>query len=73
MNDRKLMRLINLLFFFSLIGGATGLQYLMIIIWIIALALLFQRNNYKVMKIFYLVCILLLLFLLIFLHFRTQE
>lgn len=67
MKGEKLMFWVNLLFFLSLIGRIRGLDYLMIISWIIVLILLYRNTGYKVMKVFYVILSLFLFLLLIYL------
>lgn len=55
MSGEKIIVLVNVLLFLSLLGKINGLNYFAIITWIIALILLFRNTNYKVMKFFYLV------------------
>jgi purine-cytosine permease-like protein len=67
MKGVKLMFWVNLLFFLSLIGRIRGLDYLMIISWIIALILLYRNTGYKVIKVFYVILGIFLLLLMIYL------
>lgn len=72
MNGEKIIVLVNVLFFLSLLGKINRLNYFAIIIWIIALILLFHNTNYKVMKFFYIVLAVFLGIIFVYLLWYSQ-